>query len=60
MPPAFTGTAPVSPASYHLAPGSRCLDQGSTPVKYDHDYDFAVRPDAKTGKPDIGAAELQQ
>jgi hypothetical protein len=58
-PPLFKGTLPLSADSYHLQPGSRCIDHGSSMMISDHDYDFEPRPDAKSMLVDIGADEVQ-
>lgn len=57
--PGFKGGTPVTADSYHLTPGSPCLNEASPLYAPDHDYDFARRPDAASMKPDIGAVELQ-
>ncbi len=55
----FKGTVPPTPDSYHLLPGSKCIDAGTSTGVPDHDYDFAPRPEKKSGLVDIGAVEAQ-
>jgi hypothetical protein len=57
--PGFQGGA-IAPAHYHLTATSPCIGEASPMYAPDHDFDFEPRPDAKTGKPDIGADEVQQ
>lgn len=58
--PGFKKTTPVSADSYHLLSTSPCIGEASPLFAPDHDFDFEPRPDGATGKPDIGADELQQ
>ncbi|HEY2749708.1 MAG TPA: right-handed parallel beta-helix repeat-containing protein [Polyangia bacterium] len=53
-PPGFVGVG-----DYHLAPGSPCINEGTSQGAPDHDYDFQPRPDAKSMIFDIGADEVQ-
>lgn len=56
--PMFKATVPLSPDSYHLVAGSKCINEGTSTGVPDHDYDFQPRPDATSKLVDIGADEV--